>query len=438
MATIDSTKKAFTDTYIAALQRKDKIYTVADSGCTGLHVRVEKSGSKSWWLNLWTPEGAPKRQRYAWRLGDVNTFRLYAKRQATEKARQQSIRDYAEIIRAKALYVDLREAKRAAVAKNEAYKTETLQGFIDLVYADRYAVKNKRPDEMIKWLKSSFADLLPMKLDTITYLTIRGWMKKEMGKKKTPSDATIVRKLQLLSGVLTHAVVKKLITSHPLQSSERKVNAIKIPEVDNKRKRFLKPDEETRLRDALKARDKELKAARVRNIAHKEERGLTPPVAITGAYGDHLTPLILIAMNTGIRRGALLGLKWSAVSQGQIFVSKKLDKAGNGYSVSLSKEATEVLRLWKHQTGGKGLLFQYQGSQIKSIKTSWGKLLADAKITDFRFHDCRHHFASKLVMGGVDLYTVAQLMGHSSIEMTERYAHLSPDHMKDAMKVLNS
>jgi integrase len=63
--------------------------------------------------------------------------------------------------------------------------------------------------------------------------------------------------------------------------------------------------------------------------------------------------------------------------------------------------------------------------------------MKEAKITDFRFHDLRHHFASKLVIGGVPLFTVSKLMGHSSLEMTMRYAHLSPDHMADALKVLN-
>ena len=445
MATNNSTSqsKPLTDSSVDALQPRYSekhqdfvVYTVADPGCTGLHVRIEKSGLKSWWLNVWTPEGAPKRQRYAWKLGEVSTFRLYKKRQATEEARQQSIRDYAEIIRAKSLITDLREAKRAAVAKNDSYKSETLQGFIDHVYADHYASKNKRADEMMKWLKSSFADLMPMKLEKITHLTIRSWMKKQ--EKKQPSPATIARKLQLLSGCLTYAVVKKQITSHPLQAAERVENHIPISEVDNQRKRYLLADEEVRLRTALDDRDREMKAARLRNITHKQERHQTPPQAITGAYGDHLTPLVLFALNTGVRRGGLFGLRWEHIKDGQVFISKELDKAGNGYSVPLSIEAIEVLRKWKHQTTDKGLIFTYQGHGIKSIKTSWGSLMSDAKVTDFRFHDLRHSFASKLVIGGVDFYRVSKLMGHSSIDMTKRYAHLAPDHMQDALEVLNS
>ena len=138
MAKTDSTPPStgLTDSQVDKLQPKDKIYTLADPVCSGLHVRVEKSGSKSWWLNVWTPNDAPKRQRYSWRLGDVSTFKLYKKTPSSKPDRDRSIRDYAEVVRANALTVDLRVQKREATAKNETDKTATLQGYIDLVYSD--------------------------------------------------------------------------------------------------------------------------------------------------------------------------------------------------------------------------------------------------------------------------------------------------------------
>ena len=86
-----------------------------------------------------------------------------------------------------------------------------------------------------------------------------------------------------------------------------------------------------------------------------------------------------------------------------------------------------------------GLVFpNADGDRFGSIKKSWAGLTDDAKLADFRFHDLRHDFASKLVMAGVDLYTVKELLGHASIEMTQRYAHLAPQKLADAVAKLGN
>ena len=79
-----------------------------------------------------------------------------------------------------------------------------------------------------------------------------------------------------------------------------------------------------------------------------------------------------------------------------------------------------------------------KGEPYGDIRRSFRTALKRAGIENFRFHDLRHTFASHLVMSGVDLKTVQELMGHKTINMTLRYAHLSPDHKRKAVENLGS
>ena len=78
-----------------------------------------------------------------------------------------------------------------------------------------------------------------------------------------------------------------------------------------------------------------------------------------------------------------------------------------------------------------------QGERFDRANSSWRRLLKDAQIAEFRWHDMRHHFASRLAMGGVDLNTIRELLGHSDYSMTLRYAHLAPEFKLKAVEVLD-
>ena len=82
-------------------------------------------------------------------------------------------------------------------------------------------------------------------------------------------------------------------------------------------------------------------------------------------------------------------------------------------------------------------MFYTESEENKSqLPRWWEQWLKDANIDNFHWHDLRHTFASRLVMARVDLYVVKELLGHHSIEMTQRYAHLSPKHLKQAVEAL--
>jgi len=92
-----------------------------------------------------------------------------------------------------------------------------------------------------------------------------------------------------------------------------------------------------------------------------------------------------------------------------------------------------VLNRWRAQANSGHRIFEVR----TGFKTAWAKVLKRANITKFRWHDLRHHFASRLVQVGVPLNTVRDLLGHSSVAMSLRYAHLSPDQRREAVAKLN-
>jgi integrase len=151
-------------------------------------------------------------------------------------------------------------------------------------------------------------------------------------------------------------------------------------------------------------------------------------------------PAILLSINTGIRQGELINLLWGDVNLGKdayLFVRAESAKSKKGRHVPLNDEAKAVLVQWKVQGEGTRLVFPGRDGKPKAeVKTAWTKLLEDAQITKFRWHDMRHHFASRLVMLGVDLNTVRELLGHADLKMTLRYAHLAPAHKANAVQQL--
>ncbi|MNL25058.1 Tyrosine recombinase XerD [compost metagenome] len=237
-----------------------------------------------------------------------------------------------------------------------------------------------------------------------------------------------------ISGVFSRAVDWNYLEASPLD----KVKALKV---DAKgRIRYLSKDEAKALREALDAREERMRVERDSANQWRAERRREPMADLRAlAFSDHLKPMVVLSLNTGLRRGELFNLRWPHVN----LQAKTLTVAGEGAKttetrhIPLNAEALATLQVWKKQGDTGGYVFPGQdGERMTDVKTAWLELLKNAGIEDFRWHDMRHDFASRLVMAGVPLNTVRDLLGHSDIKMTLRYAHLAPDSKAAAVELI--
>jgi integrase len=198
--------------------------------------------------------------------------------------------------------------------------------------------------------------------------------------------------------------------------------------------RYLDDDESNRLMAALNARDDRKRTERRSANQWRLQRGyeLLPDL---GAYCDSLTPMVILALNTGLRRGELWNLVWGDVDlkRAMLTVHGKGAKSGQTRHIPLNTAASGALKAHK---GEASPLPSVPVFGRHEMKTAFGGVLKAAGIEAFRWHDLRHTFASRLVMASVPLNTVRELMGHASLDMTLIYAHLAPDNLRDAVEML--
>lgn len=299
----------------------------------------------------------------------------------------------------------------------------TLGAFIEETYSPWLrANRPKSAAGTLERIERHFADWKQRPLTDIDVTRVEAWKLERF--KKGMKPATVRRDLAALSGVLSRAVKLTKLTANPIHEIDK-------PKVDRSPKvRFLDKEEELRLRKALAERDAEMIAAR--NSANKwRQQRKQEPLPVLPHFGDHLTPAVITSMNTGLRRGELLALLWVNVDfkQKHLTVEGGNAKSGDTRHIPLNTEVLDVLKRWREQRTDDVRVFPID----TGFKSAWGALLERANITNFRWHDQRHHFASRLVQAGVPLNTVRELLGHGSMAMTLRYAHLAPDQKREAV-----
>jgi integrase len=152
----------------------------------------------------------------------------------------------------------------------------------------------------------------------------------------------------------------------------------------------------------------------------------------------HLKPIVETALLTGMRRGELLGLKWEQIRNGFIYLTET--KSGKSRQIPINDRLQDALREVRrgNQLKSPYVFCDSQGRRFLEVKRSLTSACRRAGIEAFRFHDLRHTFASRLVMKGAGLKAVQELLGHASLSMTMRDAHLSKEHLRDSVNLLNN
>lgn len=154
-----------------------------------------------------------------------------------------------------------------------------------------------------------------------------------------------------------------------------------------------------------------------------------------------LREIIIFALNTGMRKGEILSLQWRDVDFARSVLVVMKSKNRERRTLPLNSRVFELL-MEKHHKRNTGSDFVFSTSHStritdRNLSRAFYVAMEKAELENFRFHDLRHTFATRLVQAGVDLYKVQRLLGHKTPAMTQRYAHHSPESLRDGVLVLD-
>lgn len=363
-----------TNTTVPKFEAREKRYDVRDSAFSKLLLRVEPSGKRTWYVDYTRKNG----RRNTKKLGDADVLKVAEARELA--------REYLAMV-----------SKGEEPRKNNVL---TLGDLVEKEYAPWVTAHRKSASFTLQTLRNFFGFIWKDNIEDITLGKVESWRLAQ--KKRGVKSATVNRRITALRAVLNWGKRRGMIPGNPLDLLER------LRETDSPdRVRYLSPEERARLMTTLEG-------------AHPLHRGA-----------------VIVSLNTGIRQGALFDLRWTDIdfSTGTITLRAESAKAEKEQKVPMNHVAHETLsalpRLGTH-------VFPHTrtGESVPNYRTAWETILRHAGIENFRWHDMRHDFASRLVMAGVDLNTVRELLGHADLAMTLRYAHLAPDVKKKAVDLL--
>src|SRR5437868_5693301 len=233
-------------------------------------------------------------------------------------------------------------------------------------------------------------------LGQITRTEIEARRRERMSKCHPP---TISRNLSRLRHMLNIAVEWELLEESPMKG-------MKFLRENNARTRYLSLEECQRL--------------------------------IASCFAPHIRALVSVALHSGMRLGEILNLHWRDLDFASGFILVRDSKNGESRHVPMDATLSALLRVYSRRLGTDLVFSSPAGGRIVDVRTGFQNACKRAGLIDLHFHDLRHTFASQFVMSGGDLYILQEILGHKSITMTQRYAHLSPTYKIRAIDRMNT
>jgi integrase len=246
-----------------------------------------------------------------------------------------------------------------------------------------------------------------------------------------PADLEKIR-VERLAGRLTLRKAKK-------DTDDDKLHPVKAATV-NREFAFLKHVFNVAIRDGKTERNPVAKvkmlrepSGRVRYLSDEEEKALREKL-----LSDEGRDRLQVLLQTGLRKSELLGLRWKDLDFKAGVLTIPRSKHGEARHVPMTSEVRAILSRRPRALDASALVFP---NSLGNVDLHWAEkdfpeAVDGAKIADFRLHDTRHTFASRLAMEGVDLLTLKELGGWKTLSMVQRYAHLSPGHQRQAIERL--
>lgn len=413
-------KLKLTKRLVNSLNKAEKLYRVWDSEIPGFNLKVRPSGVKTFTYYYRNDVGV----LIEYTIARYGVFTV-------DEARAAAL-DLASQVKKG---IDIQRRKADQRQKEERDKKRTLSAFIDLQYQPWVLMERKSGRQTLDLLNSHFGFLMKKPMEDITVWEVTKWRTEKL--KKGRSRKTANRYIGALKAVLSKAVEWGVIELNP-------ISVLKPLKVDDReRKRFLTDQEEKLLRQVLSSREKSKKLARDRFNEWRRSRNKVLKHSFNDIeFYDHIKPMLLLLMNTGVRPGELFRLKWVDVNlKNKILeIIGENSKSGRSRFIPLNQEAFGVMLQWRNQFEGSDLVFPspVDGSVMQRMPKSVNRVFEKAGLKNFRVYDLRHTFASMLAMKGVDLNTIRELLGHEDISTTMIYAHLSPGHKATAVELLGN